>query len=814
MGNPLEERRNSTRDLIKAAQQARAEAEASVAVAEPQDAPPQESRDVTGELFARAKANGLDIQAEPPAPAPVDRRTPQEKIEGMHALNPAGFNKRIAEQQAGADKSLKEATEQEVFDAARADWERKERKRQEDINAEIQAGRKVDLSDPRWRANQMPVTPESLRANRPAVFPEPPGDEDPIGAMRRVSNDLVPGSEEAKYRDAIEAVRSGTIGGKRLEPAAKPYADSKSHTPEQRYRDTYDWTKGGQGPASKKARGEKAPGKPAPKMTGGDRRPMSDVDRQISEAEARGAETQNRIDNNLGLSGTELQGAMFGAKSLRPARPQPTPRGTRIGMPSALGAGDDVPAERLTPEQLAMRSSRRWVAAPMGAANGGSKWGIRALPEKEWNALHAADPVAAEKYRRLVALEDEDDLLSEMGLGVGADGKLVAHGDVVLERLANKLGIPTDIPHGERLAEAKRFYDEQTKLRQTHDVVNLPTGGAMYRPNAGMQRDIDDRKANKDINDFSKAHPYENMPTDDANAPSTGHLQEMRTALEGEGTQQDREKAVAKIKQRVRSNNADARNRAYKDQLRQRGMTQNLRNPNLAPAMFQDSMREAYAAGDPMAVAAAREQWGDRSGANQMVGAALQREATDAEREVGLAGADAVAAQAAAQAQLQRDQLREKAKSTAAAANDDVGLFLKQVADENYQVPPHETIRQYHTYTNARNTDNGGQAVDEVAARQMLAKDLLSNAALVQQMKTGVRPDLLSIARAAAAHATKNDVLGAMRGTNEQRGWLDSVRANVANSLERELGVNASHQLFDLLLNHAIGARGRNPDGG
>lgn len=791
MANESDSRKQKLADL-KAENDRRRQEAGGVAVAE--EPAGASGADIMSALKDRAAANGFNIQTEPPAPPapPPPPRSPLQKALG--SPNPEGFNRQFMADQEKAKKDRAANDEVESWDASQAEWERNEQKRQEAMKAEMAAGRPVDLADPRWRATPMPRPPrrifESGKQLGPDGQPVKPGATDVPMARKGSSNvgmvaemgELVPGSDEANYQTAMEELDSATIGGKRV----KPIEDKKNPHAQ------WEWSKAGAKSASKGARGEKAQEKPAQKQRGGDRRPMSDVGRQVEDAKARGAEVQNRIDNNLGLSGTEQQAAMFGPDSLRPAKPSRSAAPIRLPQqPSALGAGDEIPDDELTPEQLAVRSDRNHIAAPMGAANGGSKWGRRAVSDADWKSIHSVDPVTRAKVAKFGALP-------EYGVNFDKEGAATPTNAAILGRVADMLGISREVPEGERLAEANLFYQEQLRMRKSHDVVDLPTGGSMFTPNAGMKAGIEQRKGLKDINDFSKAHPYHNSPYDPG-TPKIDHIRQLRDAVRSGDMD-----TVASLKAEVRADNADARNRAYKDQLRQRGATQNMRNPALAPAMYQDSVRQAYQSGDPMDVAMVREQYGNPAGAQRAREERLIEGQTDAERDVGLASADAARAVGDAKA----DAERQKNKTPAELANESINNFMRTVLQEDYSMSATATMNNFHRL-NIQATAEGKDSPAPDDSERQFARMLLENPTVVQQMAQEQRGDLLSIVKNVAAKAAGTSQMPenwTMRSPDED-GFLASKKSMINDFLAKTLGIDDKHPLYNVILTHVLESR-------
>jgi hypothetical protein len=698
-------------------------------------------------------------------------------------------------QQEKAKKERAANDEVESWDASHAEWERGEQKRQEAMKAEMAAGRPIDLADPRWRATQMPRPPRRIFEGGAQLGPDgqpvkpgatdvpAPGKNDWSAVDQFTSmGELVPGSDEANYQKAMDDLDSATIDGKKI----KPMEDKKNPHAQ------WEWSKAGAKTASKSARGEKAQEQPAQKPRGGDRRPMSDVGRQVEDAKARGAEAQNRIDNNLGLSGTEQQAAMFGADSLRPAKPSRAAAPVRLPQqPAALGAGDEIPDEELTPEQLAMRSDRRHIAAPMGAVNGGSKWGRRAVSDADWKSIHSVDPVTMAKVNKFGALP-------ELGVHAAEDGTVTPTNATVLGRVADMLGISREVPEGERLAEANLFYQEQARMRKSHDAVDLPTGGSMFTPNAGMKAGIEQRKGLKDINDFSKAHPYHNSPYEPGN-PKIDHIRQLRDAVKSGDMD-----TVASLKAEVRADNADARNRAYKDQLRQRGATQNMRNPALAPAMYQDSVRQAYKSGDPMDVAMVREQYGNPAGAQRAREERLIEGQTEAERDVGIASADAAAAVGRSKA----DAELEKSKTPAELANQSINKFMGTVLQEGYNMPATATMNNFHRL-NIQATAEGKEPPSADDSERQFARMLLENPTVVQRMAQNQRGDLLSIVKNVAAKVAGTSQLPEnwTARSAEEDGILASKKSMINDLLAKSLGIDDKHPLYNVILTHVLESR-------
>lgn len=644
----------------------------------PAEAAPEAPRE---DILDAARRVGINVQTAPPPPPPADKRSANQKWRDAQGA------RRFDDHVKGAVKARSEdqerATEGELYSTEMANWERREAERRALIEREFAAGRDPysDAAKRAMAASPFYAFTGQARPPDPAEFVPPP--EPPRWAMvepnqyaqgatnvpmpsqtmaQRIGVNVkpIPGSKEDRVRQIRDAVREAKIGdelfgGSGLKRLPEDPADKFG---------PWSWTAGTRRASSQKRRGEKTPA-PEQRLPGGDRRPMDDLDRQISDAEARGAETQNRISQNLGLQGTEGQAARFGAASLDPARGSKSQAGVRIVQPSALGAGDDAPVENMTEQQIRMRSDGRHVAAPMGAADGSSKWGTRAIPEQDWADLHSVDPVTQERYRRVMAFSGNDSPELAATFGIGPDGK--ADQTTVLSRLADKLGIPNDIPQGERIAEAKVYYDEQSKLRQTHDVVNLPTGGAMYRPNEETQARYDTRRALKDANEFLHANPYNNDPSQ---GPTRGHGAQLRQLIR-DGDME----GAARLKAEIRENNSDARSAAHRDRLRHMGNTQNLRNPALAPSMFQETMRTAFASGDPFQIAAARASYGDLAGADRSMGLDLARQQLEADTQQ----AAMLAESGVAQAQIAGDVNRRNSQSAIDSANESFQGFWSRV---------------------------------------------------------------------------------------------------------------------------------------
>lgn len=620
--------RQGTKGLIFAAQQRRQEEAAQNSAAVPLQAalPEASGSDIMGALKERAAANGLQIDD---TPQKTDTRTPFQKA--LQSPSPSGFDAQMRGDIAAEGKARRDRDDVMSWEAEHAAWERAENERQAKMQEEHARTGRVDMS--KYPATPMPRPPMrtrqqgdqmALNAETGEFGPAEPGatDVQPFpGPMRDTIDRLKDWSREnrppeaANYQAAIAALREAKAGGPSLRSAG-PLADKVAPIKDKAGRvvgskvtpaniaprtaqpQKFRWAdeKGVNTTDPKRFSGGaeiSGPGtKAAPKggKKGGDARPLNDAQRQIDAGGARMSEELRLLDAGI-LPPTEERN---GPPRL-PAAPAATP--TRIRPVPVPAAGDEADPSQLTEEQRRAFRGGRYVPAPMAGEGGKDVVGLRAISKEDWAALHAGDRKGE-----------------------------TAHPNLVLMRLADKLGIPVEMPEGQRIAKAKVYYDEQKRLRENHDIVELPTGGHRFVPNSQMEYRIERRKNLATARKFLQAHPFE------GDGRSTDHAEEILKHASGD-TQ-----AMYDAMNRVRNSNMIARNAAARNNSNLRGRLQNLRSPTLGPALAAQEMQDAHLADEPSVIAATQAGLGDFAGAGATRSEEIQRKLSEAAIEAEKAG--------------------------------------------------------------------------------------------------------------------------------------------------------------------------------
>lgn len=313
---------------------------------------------------------------------------------------------------------------------------------------------------------------------------------------------------------------------------------------------------------------------------------------------------------------------------------------------------------------------------------------------------------------------------------------------------------------GAFIAAAQKLLERHRQRAAKYDTIPVVTGGYRATPNAATKQKTADDERYRATREFIRTYPFSPDGSD--------ALQQKLLEASNAGNVAK----VAELKKQIRQEHEMSRAQAAKTFTKRQTETSLMNNPNVAPAMFRESL--AQAGNDPAAIAAVYRQFGMSRQADQVLARENQRVAVEGEARRREAEIGA----------LERKGDKDEGPLAGEVIGGGMQLALDQAYEDDILVDtPILTFMTHHNQVAGK----GNEITPEEAAIR-LARNMLATNPAAAWNRPVVKVALQNIAK--GYQLNKGSWAGATRaGLNLATGGLvNDRRTAFINEVERKLG--------------------------
>ena len=313
---------------------------------------------------------------------------------------------------------------------------------------------------------------------------------------------------------------------------------------------------------------------------------------------------------------------------------------------------------------------------------------------------------------------------------------------------------------GDLVRAGQKLLEDHERRSAKSDIKYNPQGRSYYTPNAASKRDAEVAGLRSDFRDFINFYPTDPnfrpglAPGDEGYVDPQGHINTMQDALDAamaaEPGSEEYKKAIAAFraeKARVRRLRQAGTAAAARQQNLDRGMVQNMNNPNVAPAMLRRSLEQAETLEEQAKV---MMQFGLFKEADQLLGRSNERAVAD--NKAGLLGLEAEKLKAETEA------VRATAGAAQTRADADKPVLPGEVSDRSRQQAVNAALDGEHTpeaafalWKQHAQIQKGQEKMSDVEMRYSFAREIYQ--------RTGGKIDNINVQQALQAALKSESVV-------------------------------------------------------